>query len=169
MFTQIVVHTPKWVWALLILLVAAGLAQMRARRISVPRATLLPALLLVLSMLGVIGTFGLHGVALSVWATTLAAALVFGQGLAAPRGASWSGATRELHVPGSALPLALIMGLFATKYAAGVALAMNPLLASDAAFAALCASAYGTFSGLFAARAVWLWRLTRARNRLLTA
>jgi len=167
MFTQIVVHTPKWVWALLILLIAAGLAQLRARRISVPRATLLPALLLVLSMLGVIG--GLHGVALSVWATTLAAALVFGQGLAAPRGASWSGATRELHVPGSALPLALIMGLFATKYAAGVALAMNPLLASDAAFAALCGAAYGSFSGLFAARAVSLWRLTRARNRLLTA
>jgi len=169
MFTQIVVHTPKWVWALLLLLIAAGLAQMRARRISVPRATLLPALLLVLSMLGVIGTFGLHGVALSVWATALAAALVFGQGLLAPRGASWSGATRELRVPGSALPLALILGLFATKYAAGVALAMNPLLASDAAFAALCGAAYGSFSGLFAARAVSLWRLTRARNRLLTA
>jgi hypothetical protein len=48
-------------------------------------------------------------------------------------------------------------------------LAMNPMLASDAAFAALCAAAYGSFSGLFAARAVSLWRLTRARNRLLTA
>jgi hypothetical protein len=161
MFTQIVIHTPKWVWALLILLVAAGVAQLRARRVSLQRATLLPAILLVLSMFGVVNTFGMQDVALPVWAITLAAALLFGPGWVAPRGAAWSNATRELQVPGSALPLVLISALFITKYAAGASLAIHPALAHDPAFSAACAAAYGAFSGLFAARALALWRLTR--------
>jgi hypothetical protein len=164
MFMQIVIHTPKWVWALLIVLVAAGLVQLRTRRVSLQRVTLLPAILLVLSMLGVANTFGLQGVAPPVWAITLAAALLIGPGLVAPRGAAWSNATRELQVPGSALPLVLISALFVTKYAAGASLAIHPALAHDAAFAAACAAAYGGFSGLFAARAVALWRLTRTRT-----
>ena len=66
-------------------------------------------------------------------------------------------------MPGSWLPLALMVALFAVKYIANVSLALHPALARDAAFAAACGLAYGGFSGLFLARSLSLRALaTRA-------
>jgi len=62
----------------------------------------------------------------------------------------------RLSVPGSWLPLALMLGLFATKFAVGVLVALAPALRHDAAFAASAGLAYGAFSGLFLGRALAL-------------
>ena len=59
------------------------------------------------------------------------------------------------------MPLALILGIFLTKYFVGVELAMQPTLARDGSFALQIAVLYGVFNGLFAARALRLWRLAR--------
>lgn len=152
----IVQHTPVWVWGLLAMLVALGLWQTRPREMSLTRVTVLPLVLTALSLGGVLSAFGHLPVAFAAWAAGIAAALGLARRAVAVRGASWSPSRALLHVPGSWLPLVLIVSLFALKYGAGVSLSLAPALASDTSFAGVCSLAYGTFSGLFLARALSL-------------
>ena len=72
-------------------------------------------------------------------------------------------------MPGSAVPLALMMGIFFTKYAVGVTLGMHLAQANDVSFALAVSALYGAFSGVFAGRAARLWRLALAQDRLQLA
>ena len=173
MFIAIVQHTPVWVWGLLAALIALGLSQARDREMSLMRVTILPLAMIVLSMSGVLSAFGHFPVALGGWAAGVGAALTlgrhFGRAFITVRGAAWSAQTATLHVPGSWLPLVLIVALFALKYVAGVSLALHPELAVDARFAGLISLAYGMFSGLFLARGWSLRHLAKRPAGLLAA
>jgi hypothetical protein len=162
MFVQILQHTPLWVWGLLGALVVLGLAQTRARDVSLMRVTALPVVLTALSLSGVLSAFGHLPIALISWTAGIATALTVGRNIVPVRGASWSPSTSTLHLPGSWLPLTLILGLFAIKYFAGVAVALHPQLATDHMFAGICSLGYGVFSGLFLGRALSLRRLSQA-------
>lgn len=159
MFTGIVRHTPYWVWLLLITLLAAGLWQTRARQMSLMRVTILPLVLIVLSLTGALSAFGHMPIALVAWATGAGAALGLARDVVAVRGARWSARTGFLDVPGSWLPLTMIIGSFAVKYVAGASLGLHPALVNDPVFAGLCSLAYGSFSGMFLARALSLRQL----------
>lgn len=148
MFIAIVQHTPVWVWGLLAVLVALGLSQTRDRQVSLARVTVLPLVMIALSVSGVLSAFGQSPGALG------------GQFIAV-RGAAWSQQTGKLHVPGSWVPLALIVALFALKYFVGVSLALHHALAADTGFAASISVAYGGFSGVFLARGLWLRQLAK--------
>ena len=164
---QIVQHTPAWVWGLFVALVAFGLSQARARAVSLARMTILPLVLLALSFAGVVSTFAHATIAILAWGVGATAAIALGRRFLVVRGASWSPETGKLHVPGSWLPLVLIVALFLIKYGVGVTLAMHPAMAADTPFGACCGLAYGSFSGLFAARALGLRSL--ASTRLVSA
>jgi hypothetical protein len=153
---QIIEHTPVWVWGLLVALVALGLSQARDRQASLTRVTVLPFVLVVLSLVGVTSAFGRQSIALFAWAVGAVVAAAIARRFLPVRGASWSPATRLLHLPGSWLPMVLILGLFSIKYFAGVCLAIEPRLAADPMFAGLCSLAYGIFSGCFLGRALSL-------------
>jgi hypothetical protein len=159
MFTSILQHTPVWVWGLFTAVIALGLSQTRDREVTLLRITILPLVLIALSMSGVLSAFGHAPLPLGGWASGVGAALVFGRQFVAVRGARWLAESGRLYVPGSWLPLVLIVGLFCIKYVAGASLTMHPALATDATFAGLCSLAYGSFSGLFLARTLSLRRL----------
>jgi hypothetical protein len=163
MFIAMLQHTPAWVWGLFVALAALGLAQARPREMSLPRVTILPLAMLALSLSGVFQSFGHFPVALGGWAAGVGAALAFARGRIDARGAEWRAARGTLFVPGSWLPLVLIVGLFALKYAAGVTLALEPARAADPLFAGVCSLAYGSFSGLFLARGLALRRIAALR------
>jgi hypothetical protein len=169
MFIAIVQHTPVWVWGLLAGLVALGLSQTRDREMSLARVTVMPLVLLGLSLSGVSNAFGHFPVAFGGWAAGVGAALVFGRQFIAVRGAAWSSQRGLLQVPGSWLPLLLIVGLFAVKYGVGVSLAMHPEHATEAGFAFGVSLAYGAFSGLFLARTLALRRLATRHAGLRAA
>jgi hypothetical protein len=169
MFTSILQHTPGWVWGLLTALIALGLGQTRDREVTLMRVTILPLVLIALSMSGVLSAFGHAPIPLGGWASGVGAALVFGRQFVAVRGARWSAEAGRLHVPGSWLPLGLMVGLFCVKYVASASLAMHPALAADATFAGLCSIAYGGFSGLFLARTLSLRRLAPRGTGLMSA
>ena len=76
-----------------------------------------------------------------------------------PAGTAYDPASRRFALPGSAWPLALMMGIFCTKLAAGVALAQHPALARSAAIGWTVSALYGALSGIFLGRAARLWRL----------
>jgi hypothetical protein len=156
-------HTPVWVWFLLATLLALGFRQARPHRIALPRMVLMPLAMLGLSLWGVVSVFG-PGQALLAWACgTLAAAAwtLRGEG---PRGVRWSAAERSLRMPGSWLPMALILGIFCTKFGVGVGLARHPEWRAASDFALGASLVYGVFSGLFAGRALALLRLARRQS-----
>ena len=162
MFAAILSHTPLWVWGLLVALIALGVSQTRTREVTLTRVTLLPLAMTVLSASGVFGAFGESAPAIVTWLAGLGAVLAFGRQALAVRGARWSAASERLTVPGSVLPLALILGIFVVKYTVGVTLALRPELATDSAFAAAIGAVYGVFAGLFLVRSLSLRGLAKA-------
>ena len=56
--SDILMHTPPWVWGLLAGLVALGLLQTRRRQVGLARAALLPAAMLAWSLWSVMAGFG---------------------------------------------------------------------------------------------------------------
>ena len=165
MLTQILFHTPRWVFVLFAFLVWLGVKQLLARSVSLARVTLLPTAMTGLSFYGMLSAFGDSPVALLGWAGTATVVLLTAQRWPLPAGARFDATTRTFHLPGSAVPLALMMGIFFTKYAVGVLLAMHPELARQAGFALGIGTLYGAFSGIFAARALRLWKLAIREDR----
>lgn len=166
---QILTHTPRWVFVLFLALLALGLQHLAARRVTLRRVAVLPVAMTGLSVWGVVSAFAAQPAALLAWALSaaLTAALLLRR--PAPRGTRYDAATRRFELPGSAVPLVLMMGVFFTKYAAGVALAQAPQLAAQAGFALAFSTLYGLFSGLFIGRAARLWRLAAGRTVTLHA
>jgi hypothetical protein len=161
MILRIVEHTPVWVWVLLCALIALGMSQTRTRDVGGARVTLLPVVMVALSLSGALTAFTQVPLALAAWMAGFWLSLRFAGERMAVRGAVWSPETRHFQIPGSWLPLAMILGLFVTKYVAGVCLAINPSLAANTSVTALLSLSYGTLAGLFWTRARSLLRLAR--------
>lgn len=159
MLLQIILHTPKWVFAVFVLLLWLGCKQLMSGSVSLAKVTVMPIAMTGLSLAGVVSAFGDSPGALLGWAVAAAALMLVVLQQALPASTRYDRAAREFHLAGSAVPLVLMMGIFFTKYVVGVALAMHPELRQQASFAVAIPMLYGAFSGIFAARAVRLWKL----------
>jgi len=169
MLAQIILRTPHWVWGLLAALLLLGFKQARPNRMGLRRATVVPLVMVGLSVFGTVSVFGALPGVLLAWLMAAAGLAAFVLTGPQPRSAHYDAVTRTLHLPGSWVPLILMMGLFATKYAVGVSTSLQPALAHDAHFALAVAGLYGAFSGIFIARAARLLRLAqRDRSEIST-
>ena len=166
MITSVLVHVPAWVWVLLAALIALGVSQSFPRTVALRRATIMPIALIVLSISGVTGTFRGDPLALAAWALGLAGATMLALSVGAWKGIGWSAQAQRLLVPGSWWPLAIIMGIFVTKFAVGATLAIHPSSAADPMFSTLVSLAYGAFSGVFFSRGLAMWKVA---HQALTA
>ncbi|MDO8699747.1 MAG: hypothetical protein Q7J75_04915 [Rhodoferax sp.] len=165
MLNQILANTPRWVWVLLIVLLWLGFSQAVTRTASLKRITIMPLAMIGLSLYGTVAVFGAEPLVLLVWlcAGGLTATLVLQQPLHdATRYDNW---TQRFTLPGSWVPLMLILGIFMTKYIVGAVTAMQPALAHDAGFSLAFGALYGAFSGAFLGRAARLWRLALHNDR----
>jgi hypothetical protein len=162
MFTTIVQHTPSWVWVVFVTLIVLGIRQSFARRLRRGRVATLPIVFVALSLVGLVSALRADGGTLLAWAIGVCAAAGLALQAGAPAAARWLAAERVFEVPGSWVPLVLMLGIFGMRYAVAVLLALHPGLRGDAGFAALAGLGYGIFSGLFLGRAMALWQLARA-------
>jgi hypothetical protein len=167
MFITILQHTPRWVFGLLAALVALGVTQRFSRTVTLRRSAVLPLALAGVSLMGVLSAFGSQPQALLAWALGLSSAVVALHGRVDTSAVQFSPSTQRFQVPGSWVPLALMLGLFAVKFGVGVTLANHPELRHSAGVAMTASAAYGLFSGVFLGRAMALWAL--ARRQLLRA
>ena len=157
---EILRHTPMAVWAALAALVGLGLSRTRPRLVSRWRLLTLPVAL---------GVAGLASLALGfrspwvllVWALAFAALLVLARRLPPPSGLRWDAAAARLLLPGSWLPLAVILVLFGLRYASAVATALHPEWQHALALRLLLAGASGAVSGLLLGRAFGLLNAAR--------
>ncbi|MGJ7564364.1 DUF6622 family protein [Variovorax sp. GB1R11] len=159
MLMQVILHTPKWVFAVFFLLLWLGAKQLLANDVSLSRVTLMPVAMGGLSVYGVISVFGDAFGPLLGWAAAAMVMLALVLQRPLPATTRYDAAERRFHVAGSPVPLMLMMGIFVTKYVVGAALAMHPELRQQAVLGLVVPVIYGAFSGVFVARAVRLWKL----------
>src|SRR6185369_1832521 len=110
--------------------------------------------MLCLSFLGVWSSFGARLTGFAPWACALLAVVTFSLTLKPPRNASYSHESGLFTVPGSWIPLALMMCIFFTKYVVAVARALNPDTSNSIALVAVVSTICGLCSGVFFARAL---------------
>jgi hypothetical protein len=153
-------NTPTWVWGLLAGLLVLGATQLRDRTASLARVSLLPVAMTVFSVWGTFTALGgspLRAGVAGVW--LVAAVLLFAATAPGRSIAQYDPAQRIYTLPGSAVPLLLVVGIFLVKYVVGVELAMAPRLVQDTQYALTVAGLYGALTGIFIGRAARLWRL----------
>jgi len=162
MLAQIITNTPLWVWGLAIGLIALGSLQLFQRTVNL-RRIMLPSLAMAgFSLYGTLSAFGSRPQIMLAW---LAAACLIAWPLMRrplPDSTRYFPDTRQFALPGSWIPLALIMAIFSCKYAVGATLAMHPEWAGRADFSLSLGILYGAFSGAFIGRAFRLWRAASA-------
>lgn len=150
---EIVRHTPPWAWAVLALLVALGLRQMREHAVSRARLTVAPLALGAYSLYGAASAFGWRAPVLLAWAAGMAGAVAANRALRWPREVRTAPGGGFL-LGGSAWPLALMLAVFLLRYVAGVAQVLRPAWGGAFGFALPMALGYGLLSGVFLARAL---------------
>ena len=160
---QILQRTPPWVYGLFFGLLALGYVQSKSHELSPWRLAVLPVALGALSLAQVGVGFSAQPVGFAAWSAGIGAALLAHRAFGQPNGARWSAASGTFHVPGSWVPLALMMAMFFSRYALAVSLALRPGMAHSAAFASAAGFGLGLLSGTFFARALWVWSQRRAR------
>ena len=152
MLSQILQKTPFWVWALLVGLISLGLTQTRDRILGLRRLILTPITMTAFSIYGIVSTFGTTLNTLGPWwmGCTGMAALIFRSSNSSPIDqATDSG---RYAVPGSWVPLGVILAIFFTKYVTGVLLSIRPSVVQDTTFVLVMCGLYGLFSGYFVGR-----------------
>jgi hypothetical protein len=167
MLLQIIIRTPVWVWGLFILLLWQGTKLARPSSTGLLRATLMPLAMVCLSIYGTVSAFGSQAHVVLAWLASAAVMVTVVLQFPLPAGTRYDASEKRIHQQGSFVPLALMMGIFFTKYGVGVSIAMHPTLVQDPVFSTAFCALYGGFSGIFAARALRLQRLVHGQNHAL--
>jgi hypothetical protein len=161
---QILSHTPAWVFALFVGLLAFGLLQTRSRHVKKTLAYALPVGMVALSLSGIQSSFGLKPLPVAAWASGLMVVTLIAYKVFPPKGISLNAGDNTFYIPGSWTPLAVIMAIFFTKYLFAVMQGFGAGAAGGHVTVAALSLAYGCFSGYFCARAVSLAAVTRRAN-----
>jgi hypothetical protein len=151
---QIISNTPAWVFGLFLALLALGLVQTRTRTVGQLTAFLLPVGMVALSLAGINSSFGLRLVPLAAWGVALAISAVVGYAVFRDERVEYDPSGRRFRVPGSWVPLAVIMAIFAAKYVYAVMQALGANIISAPLFVAVLSGVYGLLSGYFVAKAL---------------
>ena len=153
LISQVLQHTPVWVWGLLIAITALGVTQLADRVVTRLRLGITPLALGAFSLWGSVNRFGLHADVVIAWAVGVALAVGVNQWLRWPSQARELGAGRYL-VPGSVWPLVGMWGVFGVRYVTTAALTVHGEWAQVAWVGLVMPMAFGALSGMFLARAL---------------
>lgn len=150
---NILTHTPTFVFILFFVLLCLGYLQTRDRKIKAFLAYFLPCIMVSLSLIGVISSFGITAIVLCLWLGGLLSVASLRYLVFPTKGIVYLHEERKFFIPGNWVSFAVIMAIFFTKYTLGVMLAMQIPLAHAAGFVLVMSFIYGAFSGYFAGRA----------------
>ena len=161
MIVQILSHTPIWVYALFFVLLVFGLMQTRTRKVGKISALLLPVGMIALSLGGINSSFGLTPIPLAAWGTAIVIATVVGYAYFRDKRIRYEATDGKFFIPGSWVPLVVMMAIFFAKYAYAVMHASNAEVISTPVFIGALSGVYGLLSGYFSSRALNLIKLVQ--------
>ena len=156
--SQVIRHTPGYVWAILVALIVVGVLQWRDHTVPRARLALAPLGLGAYSLWGTTAAFGAHPAIVAAWIAGIALAFAANRWLRWPRDVR-PGQDGSFALRASPWPLIAMLAMFMLRYAVAVTLVFHRDWSQHAGFSLPLALTYGTLSGLFAARA---WRILRS-------
>ncbi|HPT55176.1 MAG TPA: hypothetical protein PLK42_00790 [Casimicrobium sp.] len=160
--SQIITRTPIWVWAILAALIFLGVKALRPR--TVKRFTVLIAPIAFL-LLGLTSSRGAIGFA--AWGAAFLAVAVFTVFVWKPTaGARYVPEGDQLHLPGSVVPMILMLAIFLLNYIINVTLAVNPALRGELVWQVGPGVVLGALSGLFAGRALTQYQMNAVSSAI---
>ena len=148
MISEILSHTPVYVWAILAFLLLRGVLALRERDITVTRMTIIPAVMLVLALQSIGSRFGVDSPAMAAWLLATAAMALQRRRFGASR-VKAGAEPGSLRMGGSWTPLLLMLTIFAIKYAMAIVLAVQPQLARGLVFSMTACGLLGLCNGYF--------------------
>ena len=163
---QILKGTPIWVWVILAALIYLGGKQLKARVVKRYSVLIAPVVFLFVGLMAA----GRGPVGFATWAVSLisVAAVTF-FGWQPTGGARYEASGDRLHMPGSAVPMLLMLAIFLLNYVINVVLAINPAYRSQLAWQVGPALILGALSGVFIGRAATLFRMNRLSQTAIAA
>lgn len=160
-------HIPIWAFLILAGLLWLGLSARKDRMIRWRIPIIVPVALTIMaitSLLAQYGTTDLLLPALVSWGGVCALlAWLFAKRPLAET-VQYDLETAKFHLPGSYVPLAMYMGIFAFKFMVGFMSGMRMPIVNELRFVLSISAVYGLFSGLFLSNA---WRLFKLRSNTL--
>ncbi|MBQ0957970.1 hypothetical protein KAK06_03265 [Ideonella sp. 4Y11] len=160
-------NVPYWVFAILVGLVILGLLQARPSRASRGKVLTMPLVITLVSLSAIVQLFGWNLAALAAWGLGLSLLVAKRRLISFSAQASFSASQEVFLIPGSWLPLALLMGLFALRFFATGSLVRHPELAEQLSYAALIGLGFGVFAGAFVARSLLIFGRAYGPNKLI--
>ncbi len=148
----IISHTPIWVFPLIVAVILIGSRSLRARRVSLRRLVLLPAILLAISIANSLSAAAPAAQALAAWGIALGFGGVAGW-LGAARARDIDVASGRLTLPGSAAPLVLCIAIVGWRYLFGYLYGRYPELRADAHYALAFIAGNALLAGIMLGRA----------------
>ncbi len=166
---QIIIHTPWWVYLLLIYLIRVGIRASKTRIVTLKKLFIIPLIFTFLSVHTLITSFSLSVFTVTIWVVAILIGAILG----------WFQIYRYklkvdrqhllIQVPGTWSIMILIVIIFATKYYFGYELAVDPKLVEQTGFEFAVLAVSGVCTGLFIGRLVcYLYRLRTAPSIDLT-
>jgi hypothetical protein len=162
-FSEIVSHTPIWVWFVMAYGIWVGVRAFSERKVSLTMASLLPIVFFGLSLSSLIGVAERSPAVGLVWLLAVAAGVVLGWFYLSAEPLEVHRGRGTLLVPGTWAVLVLFVVIFITKFTYGIEQATNPDLASSLVFQVVVFALSGLSTGIVTGRT------TRLYNRYFQA
>jgi hypothetical protein len=160
---EILLGAPLWAWLVLAGLIVLGGLQTMPRRLPIVAIFILPVVMGAFSLYSVGISFADHIAGFGAWgAGALAALMLNGLMLRSPAGVRYDAHARRFELPGSLVPLALMLVIFATRFTITATATVNPAAAAATSFVLATSAMLGFLAGLFASRALVMTAALRA-------
>ncbi|MCU6434811.1 hypothetical protein LPB67_13625 [Undibacterium sp. Jales W-56] len=172
MFSQIIAHTPVWVWALLSFLIYRGVMASRDRNVKLPAVVILPLVMLLLSLQGIVSGFGITLLTLTSWGTACILSAYFAWKSVSTHMVKIEVDQAQIFLRGSWAPMGLMLTIFIIKYAVNVMLSIQPQWQNEASFIAATCLIYGFLNGLLLGkmlRIIFMYKQSKPRASALIA
>ena len=163
---QILKGTPIWVWVILAALIYLCGKQLKARVVKRYSVLIAPVVFLFVGLMAA----GRGPVGFATWAVSLISVAAVTFFVWQPTGgARYEASGDRLHMPGSAVPMLLMLAIFLLNYVINVVLAINPAYRSQLAWQVGPALILGALSGVFIGRAATLFRMNSLSQTAIAA
>lgn len=146
------IHTPWWVYVLLVYLIKVGVGALKTREVPIRNLFIIPCIFSLMSFHTLLTSFKIDAFTLSIWLASLVIGFLIGLIHIHISNMAVDHKKRTIEIPGSWTTLVVILLIFVAKYYFGYELARDPALMENTYFeiAALIVSGVGT--GIFVGR-----------------
>jgi hypothetical protein len=160
-------HIPLWVFLILAVLLWLGLSARKDRMVRWRVPIIVPIAMTLMAITSLLGQYGATDLLLPALLSWLMVCALIGSRLAnqpLPGTFQYDLDSAKFHLPGSSVPLAMYLGIFAFKFMVGLMTGMHMPIVNDLMFVIVISAIYGLFSGVFLSSA---WRLAGLRNKTI--